>query len=169
MGAMQFSLGIVLFGAILLALLITIAVIDLRRMIIPDGLNLGLAATGIGYQVWTLGRFPVIAVVFSLAVLSLFWVLRRWFELTRGQTGLGLGDVKMAGASVLWISPWNLALYMLITCVAALMFVLLSHFRGGALELKTKVPFGPFLGLGIFVTWILEISGMPTFIPDGGN
>ncbi len=160
---------VLVFGAVLLALVVAIAVIDIRRLIIPDGLNLGLAATGFGYQFWTLGRVPLLALVFSLLLLSLFWTIRRWFEMTRGQSGLGLGDVKMAGASALWINPWNLALFMLLTCSAALLFVFFSFLRGGTIDLKTKVPFGPFLGLGVFVTWMLENSGMPTFIPDGGN
>lgn len=169
MDTLYFPPDILVFGAVLLALVTAIAIIDLQRLMIPDELNLGLAATGFGYQFWTTERFPVVAVMFSLVVLVLFWGLRRWFEITRGQTGLGLGDVKMAGASALWISPWNFALFLLATCFCAMMFVFLSYLRGDQVGMKTKVPFGPFLGLGIFVTWIFEIKGLPTFIPDGGD
>jgi leader peptidase (prepilin peptidase)/N-methyltransferase len=75
----------------------------------------------------------------------------------------------MAGASAFWISPWNLTLYLLFSCTGALLFVLYLYLRGGRIDLKMKVPFGPFLGLGLLVTWVLENSGFPTLVPDGSS
>ncbi len=168
MSSVDISPTVIFFGAVLAVLVAAIAIIDFRSLIIPDALNAGLAVSGLAFQFWTGTGSIVIPLAFAIAVFLLFLALRRWFKARRQITALGLGDAKMAGASALWISPWNLPLYLLFTCVTALLFVLFSHLKSGNFDTKTKVPFGPFLGLGIFVTWVLENSGIPTFIPNGG-
>jgi len=157
------------FGLLLAALVAAVAVSDMRRMTIPDPLNLLLAAGGFAFQLWR-NQMPAYAVLMFPAALFLgFLALRLWFARSRGTAGLGLGDVKMAGASAFWISPWNLTLYLLFSCTGALLFVLYLYLRGGRIDLKMKVPFGPFLGLGLMVTWVLENSGFPTLVPDGSS
>ena len=167
MSGFGFSPVIMFFGAVLAVFVALIAVIDFRSYIIPDALNAGLGVSGLAFQVWTGSGFPYIPLAFAASVFLLFFGLRQWFKSRRQITALGLGDAKMAGASAIWISPWNLPLYLLVTCASALLFVLFSHLKSGNFDSKTKVPFGPFLGLGIFVTWALENSGIPTFIPNG--
>lgn len=168
MGTLGSSPAVLAFGIMLAGLAAAIAFFDLRHLIIPDSLNLALAAGGLAFQYWKTAQVPVVAVGFAVIVALLFLGLRQGFLRLRGRAGLGLGDVKMAGASALWFSPWNLALYLLATCVSALAFVTFRHLLGSRFSLETKVPFGPFLGLGVFVTWACENSGLPTFIPEGG-
>lgn len=165
---MEISPAILFFGILLTVLVAAIAVVDLRQLIIPDSLNLGLAVAGLLFQVWTEPVLPLGALLFAVLAFLVFLGLQQWFVRVRGVHGLGLGDVKMAGASALWISPWNAALYLLVTCVSALLFVFFIFLRGAKLEMRMKVPFGPFLGLGLLVTWLLENTGLPTFIPNGG-
>jgi len=45
--------------------------------------------------------------------------------------------------------------------------VVWSSLRSGGLDRAAKIPFGPFLGVGLAVTWIIERSGFTTFIPNG--
>lgn len=168
MRVVEISPAILSFGFLLAVLVVAIAVVDLRQLIIPDSLNLTLAAAGLGFQFWIEPALPLDALLFAALVFVVFLGLQQWFVRVRGVQGLGLGDVKMASASAFWISPWNAALYLLVTCVTALLFVFFASLRGAKLEMKMKVPFGPFLGLGLFVTWLLENTGMPTFIPNGG-
>lgn len=167
MDALGSSPIVVAFGLALAGLVATIAFFDLRHLIIPDGFNLALAGGGFAFQYWKAAQPPLTAIGFAIVVALLFLALRQVFMRLRGQAGLGLGDVKMAGASALWFSPWNLALYLLVTCVSALIFVAFRHVGGSRHGLETKVPFGPFLGLGVFATWVCENSGLPTFIPEG--
>ncbi len=157
-----------LFGALLAVLVATIAFVDARKLIIPDALNASLAAGGFAYQSWLASGIAWKALAFAGIVVGLFFAIYMWFIHVRGVHGLGLGDVKMAGAASFWFSPWNLSLFLLVTCITALLFVFFQYLRGARLSRSTKLPFGPFLGLGVFVTWFFENSGMTTFIPNGG-
>ncbi|MEX0347702.1 MAG: prepilin peptidase [Rhizobiaceae bacterium] len=157
-----------MFGGLLAILIAAIAFVDARNLIIPDTLSASLAAGGFAYQSWLASGIAWKALAFAGIVAGLFLAIYIWFIRVRGVHGLGLGDVKMAGAASLWFSPWNFSLFLLITCITALLFVFFQYLRGARLERRTKLPFGPFLGLGVFVTWFFENSGMPTFIPNGG-
>ena len=157
------------FGVALFAVLAAMAIADFRTMLIPDKLNIALAGLGLAYQSVVIKSPPVTAIFFSIVVFVLFWLVRIGYRQLRGAAGLGLGDVKMAGASALWISPWNLPIFLLIACFSALLFVLLSACRGGGLDRQARIPFGPFVGLGLAVTWILERTDIPTLIPIGGH
>ncbi len=155
------------FGLVMAVTLAFIAVSDFRRHIIPDALNGLLAGTGFAYQAWTLMRLPFGSVLFAILVFAGFWMVRLVYEQLRQSVGLGLGDVKMAAAAALWFDPWNLPLFMIITCCSALVFVLVLTIRSGRLEMAQRIPFGPFLGSGLFFTWLLERSSVATFIPAG--
>lgn len=150
----------------LIAIVAVIAVIDFRSHLIPNWANALLAAGGIILLLVTSKQLPWIQVIFAFSVFALFWAVRTGYEYFRGETGLGFGDVKMAGASALWFSPWNLPLYMLISCVAALGFILITGAISGGVDRNRRVPFGPFLGAGLVATFLLEKSGITTFIPE---
>ena len=122
------------------------ACIDLRYMIIPDEILLVLAAAGVlrvwfdntGWQEAGLGSLTGIVLLGSVYLLS------------RG--GLGLGDVKLAGA----LGPWlgvsgtvvHLARAFLFGGIAAIVLCI-----GGKGSMKSRIPFGPFLGLGAFLSF----------------
>ena len=156
------------FGVMLIAILAAMAVADFRTMLIPDGLNIALAGFGLVYQFALTKSLPVTAILFSVMMFVFFWLIRTGYQHFRGAAGLGLGDVKMAGGSAMWFSPWNLPIFLLVACFSALIFVVLSALRSGGLDRAAKIPFGPFLGIGLAVTWVLERSGFTTFIPNGG-
>lgn len=156
------------FGVVLITILATMAVADFRTMLIPDELNIALAGLGLVYQFVLTKTLPVTAILFSVMMFASFWLIRTGYQHFRGATGLGLGDVKMAGGSAMWFSPWNLPIFLLAACFSALFFVVLSALRSGGLDRAAKIPFGPFLGIGLAVTWVLERFEFTTFIPSGG-
>jgi prepilin signal peptidase PulO-like enzyme (type II secretory pathway) len=156
------------FGTALLLVLVAIARIDLKTLTIPDALNALLAVLGLAWSWQASGGFPVQSVLFAAAMLAAMWLVRFVFRLARGAQGLGLGDVKMAGASALWFSPWNAPAFLFFSAISALVFVAAGRSVTGRLDTKARVPFGPFLGVGLFATWLLERSGLPSFIPQGG-
>lgn len=156
------------FGTALLLVLASIARIDLESLTIPDGLNALLAALGLAWSWIDTGSFPFAAVLFGVAMLSAMWLVRIGFRLARGIDGLGLGDVKMAGAAALWYSPWNAPAFLFFSAISALLFLAARRSVTGRLDTNARVPFGPFLGVGLFATWLLERSGLPSFIPQGG-
>jgi prepilin signal peptidase PulO-like enzyme (type II secretory pathway) len=155
------------FAAALVAVLTTIAVVDVRRLVIPDLLNAALFGLGLWWCVQS-GGAVTLQFAFAALVMACFWLLRAGFRRLRGTAALGLGDVKMAAACALWFSPWNIALFLFLTAFSALLYVGVRASVTGTLDRAARVPFGPFLGFGLLATWLLEQSGMPTFIPDRG-
>lgn len=140
-----------LFVAILFSILIIISFIDLKHQIIPDGLVLIILvlgainalyqtlALGVPWYTWIIG---FLAASVPLFILGLIYT-----------DGMGGGDIKLMAAAGLFMG-WKLILLSLF--IGALyggvvsLFIILSK-RG---SMKTTVPFGPMLSLGI-VTCVL--------------
>lgn len=148
--------GMLFFGIALSAILAAIVWIDFRRLVIPDALNLALAATGLVYQASVSPDFFWVQAAVGAAVLILFWLIRRAHTAGTRRIGLGLGDVKMAGASAIWLSPWNLPLFVFAASFSALIFAVGRHLLRKDLTAATRQPFGPFLSAGLFLTWLGE-------------
>jgi prepilin signal peptidase PulO-like enzyme (type II secretory pathway) len=129
-----------------LGLMTAIAFVDLQFGLIPDGLNLLLAVTGI-WWVWASGGdfYMMMAISGILLVIGLFCALiySKW----RGREMLGLGDVKFFAAAGLWLpletAPWFLVM-------AGIFGVILSFLwkRGGG---GKEFPFAPALCLSLIL------------------
>ncbi len=147
---------IVSSGTVLLAVLLAIAVIDARSQMIPNELNLALAATGIASQWLIAGSFPLVPILTGVGMFGLFWLVRTLHSRARGRVGLGFGDIKMAGAGAVWIAPPALPSFLLIASAAGLVYVLAKSLWARKLQFELRTPFGPFLALGLFVAWSAE-------------
>ena len=91
------------FGCLLIGLIVRLAVIDVRRMILPDRLNLALAAGGL-VQALVVGEpSPIDAVLGALVAAAALGLIAAVFRYVRGIDGLGLGDQKFVAAAGLWI------------------------------------------------------------------
>ena len=77
------------------------AVIDLRRRILPDGLNLALLLAGfVNMAVRDPSWHAVLArTAEATFAFALGWSLRALYARLRRRTDLGLGDVKFLGAA----------------------------------------------------------------------
>jgi leader peptidase (prepilin peptidase)/N-methyltransferase len=144
------------FWIILPAILVAIAWVDLKKMTIPDGLNLALAATGLIYQALISPDTLWVQVSAGVALLMAFWSIRRAHSKLTGRIGLGLGDVKMVGASAIWISPWNFPVFIFAASFVALIFAAGRHILDPARPANARQPFGPFLAAGLWLTWVGE-------------
>ncbi|WP_298431858.1 A24 family peptidase [uncultured Jannaschia sp.] len=161
------TVGIVVAGGALLAILGAIAVIDLRTRRIPDPLNVALALSGLAAALVLDGQVPWPSLLAATVVGAALWIIAEIFRRRRGLTGLGLGDIKMIAAAALWVSPWNLPLVLVVATVGALVAVGVGAVAGRRTDRLTRIPFGPFIGLGLMLTWILERSGLPMLAPAG--
>ena len=131
--------------------LIAVGWIDARTMRIPDVLNASILVTGIG-AVFVLKHMPLWwAATSILGGFGSMWGVRTLYCRIRGQQGLGLGDVKLIGASGAWIGLESLSMTILIASVTALVWI---GFQQTHVEFRSKFPFGPFLALGIWIAWI---------------
>ena len=139
-----------------LSLLPAIALIDLYFGVIPDGLNVLVAASGLAWA-WMDHRdfFGGIMTAAALLVLGLFLALV--YSRLRGREMLGLGDVKFFAAAGLWlpleIAPWFLAL----AGVVGVLFSLGWRYAGGGREL----PFAPALCLSLAACVFYRLVNIP--------
>lgn len=143
-------------GLALAAVLVGIIVVDFRRMTIPDPLNLALAASGLSFQMLTDPGTVPLQLMFAATTILVFWTIRRGHLALTGRIGLGLGDVKMFGASALWISPLLLPVLIFVASASALLFVGGRVIANGPMAARSRMPFGPFIALGLGCAWILE-------------
>lgn len=137
---------------ILTAFLIVITFIDYDHQLILDKVLFWLAGAGVAIHFWT-GNADLTEML--LASLLGGGILLLIAVASRG--GMGAGDIKFAAVLGLWLG-WQSMLVMLFLAFifgsAGAMLLLLLKRKGR----KDKVPFGPFIALG---AWISMLYGMP--------
>lgn len=147
--AWKFGLGVewaayMLFGG----LFIFGSVVDIELMILPDRVTIG------GTVLAVLASLILPEPGFEMALLGavagggLFWVLQQIYRFSRGEEGLGTGDVKLmfgigalSGAAGL---PFTILVAAISALIASIIYIRADESRG----VKTRVPFGPFLCFG---------------------
>jgi leader peptidase (prepilin peptidase)/N-methyltransferase len=152
---------------VLLALPLTVpvALVDLRRRIIPNALNGALLGLGLGLvAVQNLARLDPtgaagsvgLALAEAALAYGLFAGLRAGYGRLRGRIGLGLGDVKLVAAAMPWSGLAQLPLMILIASTSALLAVAALRLSGRRIGADTRLPFGPFLVLGLHGAQLLR-------------
>jgi len=134
--------------------LLALAVIDQRHMIVPDVLSLPLIPAGLlvaalapagGVLHHMVG---VVAAAVSLGAIA--WAYQR----VRGREGLGLGDVKLFAAAGAWVGWQGLPSVLLIGAAAGLAAACIAARAKGGPGSSEPVAFGPYLALGLWITWL---------------
>ena len=148
-------------GAGLALIMIAIAVVDARRFIIPDDLN--IAALALAFINATLvANGSVIEAVASTvlrggALALAFLGLRVIYRQLRKRDGLGLGDVKLAGVAGAWLGWQTMSIAVEIAAVSALIVYLGRQLASGRpLRSTSYLPFGLFLAPAIWLGWLIE-------------
>jgi leader peptidase (prepilin peptidase) / N-methyltransferase len=154
-------------GAALALDVIAVAAIDARRFIIPDELTLAALVLGIanaGLDPWPEGWSAVFAsigaaLVRGAVLAGCFFALRALYARLRGREGIGLGDVKLAGAGGVWLAWSTIPVAIEIAALAALALYVVRQFAGGgAMSATARMPFGLFLAPAIWLGWLLEAT-----------
>jgi leader peptidase (prepilin peptidase)/N-methyltransferase len=138
--------------------LLALAVIDVRHLILPDVLTLPLVPAGLAVAWWLdpeqLLHHALGAALGFLGFAGLAWAYRK----ARGREGLGLGDAKLLAAAGAWVSWTGLGSVLLWAAPLALVVSLAAGVIHGTLSDRlagrSAVPFGGFLALGFWLTWI---------------
>lgn len=110
--------------AMLAALLVVAAVVDLRKREIPHWVVIAVAALAVPFW-WSTGLSPWPDVALQLGVAAIVFA---GFALAFARGWMGGGDVKLLTALVLWL-PWQ--------AVVALLVIM--SFAGGALTVATVI------------------------------
>ncbi len=148
------------FASVVACMLIVVLVYDLRHKIIPDSVVypfILLSLVSVGYQTVMIPGFSLWAALLGGVLVALPFFLIWYFSKGRA---MGFGDVKLAlgmgwllglaqGYSALVVSFW-------IGGIAGLFLIALNR----KYNMKSQVPFGPFLILGfaIVALWGVTIS-----------
>ncbi len=148
------------------ALAVRVVRSDLAHYVIPDGASAALAALGLALAAglaWLAGdgrREAASAVLDAAATgagaFALFWAIGAAFR-ALGRDALGHGDVKLAGALAVWLSPADAALALELAALAAASRS--SRPRRAALARRplrdTAVPFGAFMAPAAWLVLVL--------------
>jgi leader peptidase (prepilin peptidase)/N-methyltransferase len=150
-------------GAVLAGLMLAIAVIDHRRMIIPDELNAlafiaGLIVAGAGAD--APAAIAILqALVRATLMFALFFAFRAGYRALRGMEGMGLGDVKLAAVAGVWLDWAGLPVVVEIAALSALAAALCARLGSDGFDPKARLPFGAFFAPAIWVCWLLIAWG----------
>jgi leader peptidase (prepilin peptidase)/N-methyltransferase len=150
---------------VLLALAsLLLAWIDLRRGIIPDWLNLAIAALGLA-RIAITDDWPLVLSAAAEGILTgaIVWLLRWLYFRLRQRHGLGLGDVKLLAAAAIWVGIAGIPLLLLVASLAALAAAGILHLAGEKMTRQTALPFGPFVALGLLATLALQQTGWTVY------
>jgi leader peptidase (prepilin peptidase) / N-methyltransferase len=154
-----------LYFMILFSILIVILIYDLKHKVIPDDLVYTFAVLSLAGMFFDFSSFelsiPTLLPFLSGPILfSPFFIL--W--LVSGGRWIGLGDGKLAlgigwflglslGASAVLLSFWIGA----VVSVALMLFFSLKS-RNKRITMKSEIPFGPFLILGLLIVFFFNIN-----------
>jgi len=134
--------------------LLTAAWIDFRTMILPDVLTLPLLAAGL---IVTAAISPDAladhALAAALGYLALFGTARAYRRL-RGRDGLGIGDAKLLAALGAWLGLSALPMVLVLASCSGLLVAAVGMLLGKRVSVATAIPFGPFLSLAGWLSWL---------------
>lgn len=139
-----------LAGAVLIAALVQLSRIDWSTHRLPNLITVPLLAAGLVWAFGTSGDFYLHLLGAALGY-GVFWTVETLYRLVRKRDGLGRGDAKLLAVGGAWCGAFALPAIILIGSVSALIFVLKS-----AEDRTVRIPFGPFLSLGIGAVWLIQ-------------
>lgn len=145
---------ILLLSAALGAALVWLSIVDVRTYRLPNPLTMGLTGAGL-LAAYVLDPSDVVPHVLAAAGSFAFLTGANFLYLTlRGQDGIGGGDAKLLAAAGAWTGPEGALSILLMATLLALAAVAASAVLGQRPDRQTRLPFGPFLGLALWITWL---------------
>ncbi|HEX4262688.1 MAG TPA: A24 family peptidase [Acetobacteraceae bacterium] len=135
--------------------LLALGWIDAERMVLPDGLTLGLLLGGLA-EAWAVEPWALFDR--SLGAAAGFLLLRgvaAGYRRLRGRDGLGQGDAKLLAAIGAWTGWQALPMVLL---GAALLGLATALVRRQKLHAAAVVPFGPALAVAGWLVWLYGLG-----------
>ncbi|MFC3193836.1 prepilin peptidase [Marinicella sediminis] len=135
--------------------LLVITWIDIDTYLIPDQLSLSLLWLGLFCSLFDLTISPAQAITGALVGYLSLWLVFQLFKLLTGKEGMGYGDFKLLAAGGAWIGAEALIGVLMVASVTGLLLTLLLAAFGLG---QKKIPFGPYLSVGILVAYFTDGS-----------
>lgn len=155
LGGQPPDVPVVAASVVLGVTLAVLSAIDIHSFRLPDILTLPLLLAGLCVA-WGLDLAPVWWRGLSAAIgWGLLAGIAMLYERARGVAGLGLGDAKLLAAGAAWVGGEGIPTLLLVGAVSALGVAGLGRLSGRHVDRMTRLPFGPFLAIGIWFVWLL--------------
>ena len=136
-------------------LLVALSAVDIRTRRLPDSLNLVLAATGLAVAAVLDGTRLLDHVLGAVAGFGSLVAIEIAYRRLRGRDGIGRGDAKLLGGIGAWTGFQGLAPCIFVAAVSGIVLVLtVSATKRKRVSSDTAIPFGPFLALSGWLTWL---------------
>lgn len=141
--------------------LLLVALVDGEHFWLPDQLTFPLAGTGLTAAA-ILDRLAMSdSIVGAAAGFGGLWLLARAYRVLRGREGLGGGDPFLLAAGGAWTGWVGLPSVLLWAAAAGLSVAAARLVTGGRVTASDRLPFGVFLAVGIWLTWLWGPLGLP--------
>lgn len=140
--------------------ILLIALIDAETLWLPDQLTLPLLGSGLLAAALLPDLSMVDAAVGAGAGFLLLWIVRATYRRLRGREGLGGGDPILFGAVGAWVGWLGLPSVLLWASAAALSWVGARALARRPLGSDEPLPFGPFIVIGGWLTWLYGPIGL---------
>jgi leader peptidase (prepilin peptidase)/N-methyltransferase len=148
-----------LAGAIFVSWLLPLALIDLKTMQLPEslckwGLITGLlCSAGLGALQGAGAEMLLYHCLAAVLGLLAFESVSAGAERIMGVPALGLGDAKLAALLGAWLGLKGLGAAVALAVLLGAMFGVIGRLSG-KLSAREPFPFGPFLAVGGFLSWL---------------
>lgn len=156
----QDLLSAALLTAVLGWMLLLIAVVDAERFWLPDQLTLPLGAAGLGAAILPGGTGLMNAAIGAAVGFASLWLLAFAYRRLRGREGLGGGDPFLLAAGGAWVGWIGLPSVLVWASAAGLSVALASRWGKRRLRGDDRLPFGTFLAIGVWMTWLFGPIGL---------
>ncbi|WP_288394329.1 A24 family peptidase [uncultured Vagococcus sp.] len=139
-------------------LLLTITISDLEKHKIPNAVLLPFFIIGLFERIlisktinWYFNPFLGIIVGFGIMFLLAYF----------SKGGMGGGDIKLLAVIGIFIGPLGALITLFLAAFLGLFYAI---FSGAALKKGTKIPFGPFLAIGAWITYFYVSNQLGTLL-----
>lgn len=143
-------------GVLLAFTLAWASAVDVRRLLLPNVLTIGLIVAGLAVSAavdWPdFASHAVGAIAGYLLVAAVAWC----FQKLRGQQGIGMGDAKLLAAAGAWLGVSDLPFVVLAASILGIAFMLGLAVARRRMERNLAIPFGPFIALAFWTIWLFQ-------------
>ncbi|MFA4938548.1 A24 family peptidase [Brevundimonas sp.] len=140
--------------------LLLIAIIDGENFWLPDVLTWPLVATGLAAAAiidWDLALSHLVGAAVGFGGL---WLVGWIYKIVRKREGLGGGDPFLFAGAGAWVGWLGLPSVLLWACAVGLSLVFGMLVVRRTVSPTEKLPFGVFLAVGIWLTWLYGPLGL---------
>lgn len=153
------NLFLIFSAWIFFSCLIVIAVYDARHKIIPNSYSYFLTVFSLIYSFFAAYLFYNIN-YFFYAILSgvFFSVFFLFLSFISGEKWMGYGDGKLAFSLGIFLGPAKTLIAFMFSFWLGALFGIFILIFGRRFSLKSQIPFAPFLVLGAFLAFLIELD-----------